>query len=157
MNGMRKKSRKAAKQIEPTEEQRRIVATEVGKQDLLVLNAYAGTGKTTTLEMYARAWPAKRFLYLCFNSDAALRAKKRFPKNTECRTTHSLAFQQRGFVYERLGKLGQPRPLDLMRQFHLNAPYLAVFVLETLQNYFYSADTQILSRHLPQFNFSPQV
>jgi len=148
---------KAAKRIEPTKEQQQIVASEVGKQDLLVLNAYAGTGKTTTLEFYARAWPAKRFLYLCFNSDAAQRAKKRFPKNTECRTTHSLAFQQRGFVYQRLGKLGQPRPLDLMRRFHLNAPYLAVFVLETLQNYLYSTDTQILSRHLPQYNFHPQV
>ena len=152
-----RRGKKSAKQVEPTTEQQQIIATEVGSRDLLVLNAYAGTGKTTTLEMYARAWPDKRFLYLCFNADAAQRAKKRFPKNTECRTTHSLAFQQRGFVYQRLGKLGQPRSLDLMRRFHLNEPYLAVFVLETLQNYLYSTDAQILPRHLPRYNFPPQV
>jgi hypothetical protein len=152
-----RRGRKATKQIEPTEEQQQIISSEVGKQDLMVLNAYAGTGKTTTLELYARAWSAKRFLYLCFNSDAAQGAKKRFPKNTECRTTHSLAFQQRGFVYQRLSKLGQPRPLDLMRRLHLDAPYLAVFVLETLQSYLYSTDAEIHSGHLPQYNFPPQV
>ena len=59
----------------------------------LKISAYAGTGKTTTLLGIADSVPNKRGIYLAFNKEIAEEAKKKFPRNVECRTTHSLAFE----------------------------------------------------------------
>ena len=55
-----------------------------------------GTGKTTTLVKYAEQRPHIRFLYVAFNKSVACEAERRFPKNVECKTVHSLAFSDVG-------------------------------------------------------------
>ena len=55
--------------------------------------AYAGTGKTTTLQMISDAMPERRGMYLAFNKAIASEAQNKFHGNVNCRTFHSLAFR----------------------------------------------------------------
>jgi F-box protein 18 (helicase) len=64
----------------------------------IVINAVAGSGKTTTLVEYARTRPVhSRILYLAFNTSVKLEAKQKFLKaglqNVTVETAHSLAYQ----------------------------------------------------------------
>ena len=45
------------------------------------VNAFAGTGKTTTLLHYALTHPNQKFLYICYNKSIQLEAQEKFPKN----------------------------------------------------------------------------
>ena len=77
--------------MQPTEEQQRIVASDARS---LVVEAGAGTAKTTTLGLYAGARPRSRILYLAFNKSIQLEAAERMPPNVTCRTTHSIAWRK---------------------------------------------------------------
>lgn len=55
--------------------------------------AYAGTGKTTTLQMISDAMPQRRGMYLAFNKAIATEAQQKFHRHVDCRTFHSLAFR----------------------------------------------------------------
>ncbi|MWU29119.1 DNA helicase, partial [Escherichia coli] len=50
--------------LTPTDEQSAIIHWQGQK---LVVNAFAGTGKTSTLVQYALANPGSRMLYLAYN------------------------------------------------------------------------------------------
>lgn len=80
--------------LEPkyTEEQQRCIESFHAANHLKI-SAFAGTGKTTTLLGIASSAPDKRGLYLAFNNAIADEARRKFPKNVECRTTHSLAYE----------------------------------------------------------------
>lgn len=90
-----------------TEEQFDVIECQ---DDNLTVNAFAGTGKTSTLVGYSQARPESRILYMAFNSSVAAEARGRFPANVECRTSHSLAFSSFGAAYKH--KLGNPRAKD---------------------------------------------
>ena len=81
---------------------------------VVVVKAYAGTGKTTMLISYAEERPDERMLYIAFNKAIQLEAAAKFPSNVECRTTHALAYAKFGRDYQAAGKLGQLRPSDVM-------------------------------------------
>ncbi|MFF2184019.1 UvrD-helicase domain-containing protein [Streptomyces sp. NPDC058155] len=72
----------------------------------LVLQAGAGTGKTTTLTQLA-AGTKRRGRYLAFNKDIALDASTRFPRTVLCKTTHAMAYAALGHRYAR--RLNSPR------------------------------------------------
>lgn len=55
--------------------------------------AYAGTGKTTTLQMISDAMPNRRGMYLAFNKGIAGEAQNKFHRGVDCRTFHSLAYR----------------------------------------------------------------
>ncbi|MFC0402984.1 3'-5' exonuclease [Paraburkholderia rhizosphaerae] len=77
--------------ITPTEEQNAVLdAVSAGGN--LKVKAYAGAGKTATLDLVARARPDRRGYYLAFNRDIANDGKRKFPSNVSCRTVHSVAF-----------------------------------------------------------------
>src|SRR5512138_1751033 len=83
--------------LEPTPEQEAAVAA-FAAGDHIVLQAGAGSGKTTTLAMLAagtRRWGR----YLAFNTAIAHEAQRGFPSNVGCRTAHSMAFQAMGWRY----------------------------------------------------------
>src|SRR4051794_21404967 len=69
------------------------------------IDAYAGSGKTTTLEYLARQ-TARHGVYLAFNSSIVRDAKVRFPSNVRCSTIHALAWNsiktQYGFRPDKL-------------------------------------------------------
>jgi len=105
----------------------------------LTVKAFAGAGKTSTLVGYAQARPTSRLLYVAFNKGIQMEAKRKFPRNVECRTTHSLAF----------GRFGKPlahkfsnnlRPFDLMRHAGYDNARFARLVTDTLTSYMSSAD-----------------
>lgn len=92
------------------------------KAPALAVNAFAGTGKTSTLDGYAQARPGERMLYVAFNKGTAEEGARRFPKNVVCKTSHAIAFAQCGRMYEH--KLGHPRARDVMEllEQHMRVP-----------------------------------
>lgn len=63
---------------------------------VVVGEAFAGSGKTTTAIGYCRKRPNERILYLCLTKANQLDAKGRFPPNVTCMTSHSLAYKALG-------------------------------------------------------------
>ena len=76
-----------------TKEQQYILDLVRQGEPLIKILAFAGSGKTTILKEIAKANPDKKMLYLAFNKAIQVEANKKFPKNTEVRTTHSLAYK----------------------------------------------------------------
>ncbi|AGM47044.1 putative UvrD-type helicase [Alteromonas phage vB_AmaP_AD45-P3] len=62
------------------------------KEPLVLIDSVAGSGKTTVLKGIADAVGGKNSLYLAYNKAIATESKGKFPKNVNCRTTHSLAY-----------------------------------------------------------------
>ena len=75
----------------PTSEQLHIIDKAV-KGDNLIIQAFAGAAKTTTLHMIAKALPQKKILYLAFNKAIVTEAVSKMPTNVTCRTIHSIAY-----------------------------------------------------------------
>lgn len=70
----------------PTEEQLAIIDSVKNTDDNILINALAGAGKTTTLEMIQAASSVKPVLCLAFNKKIAEAMAKRFPGTTTVRT-----------------------------------------------------------------------
>lgn len=81
--------------MKPTAEQAAIVEAARSQKDL-VIQAGAGTGKTSTLKMVARALGRRPAIYVAYNKAIATEAAAGFPEHVMCRTAHSLAFQAIG-------------------------------------------------------------
>ncbi|MFD1561092.1 UvrD-helicase domain-containing protein [Paraburkholderia silviterrae] len=75
----------------PTQEQRAVVEA-VLRGGNLKIKAYAGAGKTSTLQLVAEQLGGRRGAYLAFNRDIAASAGRRFPPTVDARTMHSLAW-----------------------------------------------------------------
>lgn len=89
-----------------TSEQTAIVNANI--DDILVVEAYAGCGKTSTLIEFCKKRASDKILYLAYNSSMASEAKTKFKNlsNVEVMTMHSLAYKYVGINYkERLGNL----------------------------------------------------
>jgi superfamily I DNA/RNA helicase len=114
----------------------------------VVVNAFAGTGKTTTLRGYALARPRSRILYLAFNKAMAQEAAGSFPENVDCRTMHSLAYTAIGYRYRH--KLGTLRPHDLLRHYSDVSLLVADVLVKTLENFMYSASPAVTEENVPE-------
>ena len=77
--------------FKPTAQQQHIVDTALTGQDVIV-QAYAGAAKSSTLCLIAQAMPTKKILYVAFNKAIAVEAAEKMPNNVECRTVHSVAY-----------------------------------------------------------------
>ena len=132
--------------VTPTTEQSAVASTVLAPGQIMLVNAYAGTGKTETLRLIAEANQSKRLLYLSFNKQTAVKAKKRFPQNTDCRTIHSLAFRTVGNRYK--DKLGNPTPRDVIQRFGVQQPYIAVLAIEVVTAYCHSTDRLLSESHI---------
>lgn len=89
----------------PTAEQATIRDAYLAGGDLVV-EAGAGTGKTTTLRMLADA-DQRRGVYIAYNKVTADDAGRRFPGRMACSTAHALAYRAVGKRYR--ARLGGPR------------------------------------------------
>lgn len=131
----------------PTDEQKCVMMADYGAPGLTVVNAYAGAGKTTTLEMICEANPYARILYLCYNKALQIEAKSRFPANAEVRTTHSLAYGRMvGMYKEKMGK--NMRPAEIANKLGVNHR-LAVIVRDTIAKFLQRPGQKILSDDIP--------
>lgn len=127
----------------------------------MVIEAGAGTGKTSTLKLLAKDDPNRRGVYIAYNKAIADEAAADFPATVQCRTAHSLAFRAKGKLYaDRLkssrvpGKV-QAQILGIARGMgddvtFLSSTKLARIVAETVTRFCYSADDEIWERHVPK-------
>ncbi|MGB6230080.1 MAG: hypothetical protein WBF53_08140, partial [Litorimonas sp.] len=97
----------------PTAEQHEAVQMFESGVDASLI-AFAGAGKTSTLELIAKS-SNRSGLYLAFNTVTAAEARQRFPKSVECLTTHALARRSVGETYSNSKLFGSVRPRGLKR------------------------------------------
>lgn len=126
-----------------------------------VIEALAGTGKTSTLVMIAEEKLGQRGLYLAFNRAIADEARGKFHGNVDCRTAHSLAYAVHGTARRsRLDKrlnatdtaklLGMDR-IDIpgYQMVHKVAPSSAMkVVIDTVNRFCQTADDEITAEHV---------
>ncbi|KAM6962054.1 F-box DNA helicase 1 [Tautogolabrus adspersus] len=142
------------RKMQLTGEQQHILSHDIQVDDVVKIVAFAGTGKTTTLVKYAEQRPHLRFLYVAFNKSVATEAQRRFPSNVDCKTVHSLAYNDVGKRYQYHQKLA----------FNLNTFALssalpegrggfvkAKVVAKTLNTFMASTDQTIDSSHVPLY------
>ena len=127
----------------------------------LKINAFAGTGKTTTLRVMGEA-TQRRGLYLAFNRSVADYASRLFPSNVECRTIHSLAFRQMRSEFKAEEKLigstnrNQVASLLSVQDLQIGSQafadrQVASLVLATLKVFMHSGDSEIKAEHMPMW------
>ncbi len=146
--------------LTPTAEQEAILdACSTGQT--VVIEAGAGTGKTSTLKM-AAAVMRGRGLYVAFNRTIAGDAAASFPGHVTCKTAHSLAFAAVGRAYKRDGRLGGPRqraediaqilgirePLALASGSVLASAQVARLALGMVKKFTFSADDVLGTHHM---------
>lgn len=126
----------------------------------LVLQAGAGTGKTTTLAMLA-ASTNRRGRYIAFNKDIASDAVTRFPRTVTCKTAHATAYAALGRRYA--GRLNSPRQpawktgqaLGITRPIRIgdhdiSHRTLSHTALRAVTRFCYSADRTLACHHVPR-------
>jgi len=149
--------------IKPSTEQERALELFL-KQEGLRIDAYAGSGKTTTLRMLADS-TSRRGLYLAFNRNIADAAKHSFPKQVSCSTSHSIAFRsvRKSFGYPEWKLIGALTPNTVVNAFRM--PDVLTFrsglalskwsycsaLLESVKRFLQSDDPQLLIRHIPRY------
>ncbi len=127
--------------------------------DHLSLQAGAGTGKTSTLNLLART-TSRRGRYLAYNRAIAQDAAARFPAHVRCKTAHALAYAALGHRYSR--RLNAPRrpawqtgqALGMTKALHiadreLTQRTLSNAALRTVTRFCHTADETITSHHVP--------
>ena len=136
--------------------------------DNVVVQARAGTGKTTTLLLATRAVPRTRVLYLAYNAETAQSARRRFGRNVHCSTLHAFARTAAPhWVTDRMGRsrqaaadvaaiLGITQPVRIRKdtlgmpvEVHLTPRHLARLAMGAVRQFCYSSDTEIGWWHIP--------
>ncbi|WP_329394071.1 AAA family ATPase [Streptomyces lydicus] len=130
----------------------------------LVIQAGAGTGKTTTLAMLAHSArrQGRHGRYIAFNRAVARHAARRFPTEVACTTAHALAYiavgrryQARMNVPRQAGwRTGEALGIDdgmcvRIGPRKVNNKALSSTVLRTVTRFCQSADREIAAHHVP--------
>lgn len=144
----------------PTEEQRAVIECPIGKGDVVSVKAFAGTGKTSCLIMFAEARPHARILYLAYNRAIRDDSVRKFPSNTECKTTHQICWAGFGssFSGDKLGEMRKKEIGDMMPREVTTYPHKwenIKAIDQTLRNFIHSADEVINTSHVPNWVTHP--
>lgn len=121
-----------------TNEQKDIINCNDG---VIIVNAFAGASKTTTIVEWCKQRPNMKILYLVFGKAMADEAKRIFKSytNVEVRTTHSLAYRKFGIKYKH--KLTTSyKAIDCSRDLGLYEDYDIANNVLSLFNKFLSSD-----------------
>lgn len=143
-----------------TKEQGAVVEAEA---PIVVVRAFAGTGKTTALLGFAKRRWQTRMLYIVLNKSVQIEAQQKF-KGTGVKpiTSHGLAFKHTGVRYKnKLINNLKPYEVEkalglsntLSREMGYCSNYnddmvIASVVLDTLIRYLYSTDQEIQAKHI---------
>jgi AAA domain/UvrD-like helicase C-terminal domain len=149
----------------PTEEQSRAIDLFKTGESLRI-DAYAGTGKTTTLRMIAES-SRRRGHYLAFSRAIADEAKKRFPWSVRPTTNHGLAFRwaqaQRRYSTEKLTTAANANLIaealrlnDQSIRFgdvtvRVDRRAYGAILKDACRNFLYSADAEPQGCHVPRW------
>ncbi len=129
----------------------------------LKINAFAGSGKTSTLKFLADT-STHSGLYLAFNRTLADEAKLKFPYWVTCKTSHSIAYSfiQTKYKYtkdkmfgtmnsNRIAEVLYLESLNLNSNIELTPRQCASLILETVRKYMQSDDENIDVKHVPEW------
>ncbi|KRA37917.1 MULTISPECIES: UvrD-helicase domain-containing protein [unclassified Nocardioides] len=145
----------------PTDEQQAAIDAFASGANF-VLEAGAGTGKTSTLQFLAESAPRRRGLYLAFNSAIAAESRTKFPSNITVKTTHALAMAGTSFQFQpRLknakvplkiaaARLGITSPVFVGLANPIRETTQASLTMQAVRRFCSSDDEQILKRHVPR-------
>jgi hypothetical protein len=154
----------------PTAEQQAVLDAFATGGDM-VIEAGAGTGKTSTLKLLANSTD-RTGLYIAYNKAIATDAAASFPDNVACKTAHSLAYGgvmrmpngrallnrlrgSRVTSRQAINILGIPQGgFDVNDEQSLPAWIIARMAMETVGKFCNSADDEISNRHVP---FTPGI
>lgn len=144
-----------------TDEQTAVVDA-AGQPAHLVVEALAGTGKTTAMEAVTREHKAST-LYIAFNRAVVNEAKRKMGRGTRCATIHELAFKAIGDPW--CTRMNTPRMksdqiahLFGLEDVWLNGPwgnkritagFLGGMVTRSLQNFAKTGDERPSIKHVP--------
>ncbi|MFI7598397.1 UvrD-helicase domain-containing protein [Actinoplanes sp. NPDC049681] len=149
----------AGRSVKPTDEQIAVIESCVRGANL-VIEAGAGTGKTTTLEMAAKAMGG-RGIYVAYNRSIVDNAQRRFPGNVKCYTAHQLAYESIGHRYaSRLDGFRLPyraiipmlaidSPIVLSDRRVIDEREQVRLAMQTVGKFCRSADDTLLPKHVP--------
>lgn len=149
----------------PTDEQQAAIdGYRTGEN--MVIEAAAGTGKTSTLRYIADVDPSRTGLYLAFNKAIAVEAGKKFAgTNVRASTAHALAYADFGRPMQHKLNRGRIRPQEFGERLGIRSSYLARsagsqfgvsvqkrtiirMVRETVTQFCRSVDHEILPKHV---------
>ena len=131
-----------------THEQHSIVSADVKKDQVMLVRAFAGTGKTTTLLEYVKRRPGDKFAYITFNRSVMEEASIKFPKlNVKCLNFHKMAYAKFGFLYQ-----GDKFLRGTLRQHHVAKAIKvndkrALIAIRVLNEFLKSADLTVELKH----------
>lgn len=102
----------------PTDEQLAAIRAFRTNENLRI-NAFAGTGKTTTLMLLAKE-TRRQGMYLAFNKSIASEAQTKFGSNVTCSTVHSLAYRGTPSDFKKADKMtGRVNANSLVHQLQI--------------------------------------
>jgi hypothetical protein len=146
-----------------TEEQQAVVE-QAPKSQVVVIEAGAGCGKTSTLVELTRSMPGLG-QYTAFNTSLVDESRQKFPQRVPCNTIHSLAFRTEGRKHAHRLRQGRVRASEIAamlglrgitvdgedgRNKMLSASVLAVQVMRAVRVFCQSADDEIRVDHFPR-------
>ena len=103
--------------INYSEEQKEII-NAFGSINKIRINAYAGSGKTTTLLEIAKNYPNENFLIVCFNRSVADEIENKAQmydlKNVHAKTIHALAYHN--LMRQKGGKVKIVKNADMIKE-----------------------------------------
>jgi len=116
------------------------------KDHIVIGEAVAGSGKTTTAVGYAAARGREKMVYLCFGRANADEARRRFPSNVDVFNVHRLAYNAIGHKFEKR-LVNSWRPRDIAEQLGVENR-IAGCIGKTLAAFYSSVDPDINESHL---------
>ena len=150
--------------MKPTAEQT-LCADYFHTEKALRINAYAGTGKTTTLTQLAKG-TKRRGVYLAFNKSIADDASRKFPRTVSCSTVHAMAFRAMRNRFSADKMTGNISGGYLVKRFGLKGFFLGgsnawelgqrtfgVLVANTIGRFLRSGDMDLRRYHVPHDGF----
>lgn len=148
--------------MDPTAEQRDVMDTYGDGLDM-VIQAGAGSGKSSTLRMIGESDPRRRMTYVAYNKAIAVEARRKFPKNVICKTGHSLAYDRtygprlarpRQSAYDASQVLDVDAMMDVagvQNSRGLTGRVVMRVALDTVTRWCHSADPDMGEAHVPHY------
>lgn len=93
-------------------------------EEKLMIDAFAGTGKTSTLIEFAKENSNKNILYLVFNKEMRKNSKNKFPLNTEIHTINSFIFSKTKSEFEKRKMINEYNTHFVLNNIKLLSPIL---------------------------------
>lgn len=132
----------AEDKLELTDEQECIASSTANN---LVVDATAGSGKSSSILEYANRRPRENMYYLAVTRSVKEEAARKFPRNVKCVTTHGLAFPVFGARYK--SKLGNPKAFHIANALPGMDMISAGCVMDVVNTFIMSTDREMGEEH----------